>query len=105
MNNKEKQAYWYDIISRFNSSALTQHKFCEQEGIKYRQFKYYFYKLKKSSSSSKPAIKPSFTQVSLHPSKSQDNYQVILPNGVRCNITSGFNQNELMTLLGVLNRC
>lgn len=105
MNNKEKQSYWHDIVGRFNSSELTQHKFCEQEGIKYRQFKYYFYKFKESSSSSQSTIKPSFTPVSLHPSKSRDDYQVILPNGVRCSITSGFNQSELMTLLGVLNRC
>lgn len=79
-----KAQYWQKHIAEWKLSGLSQHAYCEQQGIRYTTFGYYrgvLNKQKNTTTTSFIEVKPSMTT----PPKSIA-IQFILPNGVKIGI-------------------
>ena len=105
----KNQAYWTEQSSLWESSKLSQRKFCEQQGLNYRQFIYWRNLLnERKSSSSKPKLLKISTiqtsQKSYAITKPDSGLEVILPTGIKLYIKAEADiskASELIHLLGV----
>ena len=105
----KNQAYWTEQSSLWESSELSQRKFCEQQGLRYRQFIYWRNLLNESKkSSSKPKLlKISTTRTSLKSyaiAEPDSGLEVILPTGIKLYIKAEADISKacgLIHLLGV----
>jgi hypothetical protein len=84
----ENQGYWREQNSLWESSGLSQKKFCEQAGLSYRRFVYWRNLLKedKGNSSKPKLLKITTTGIELKPSMITEpgsGLEVILPTGIK----------------------
>lgn len=84
----ENQGYWREQSNLWESSGLSQKKFCKQTGLSYRRFVYWRNLLKedKNHSSRPKLLKISTTGVELKPSsivEASPGLEVVLPTGIK----------------------
>lgn len=84
----KNQAYWTEKNSLWESSELSQRKFCEQQGLSYRKFIYWRHLLNEETGSpSKPKLlKISTTRTNLKScviAEPDSSLEVILPTGIK----------------------
>ena len=84
----ENHGYWREQNNLWESSGLSQKKFCEQTGLSYRRFVYWRNLLKedKNHSSRPKLLKISTTGVGLKPSsivEASPGLEVVLPTGIK----------------------
>jgi len=106
-----RYAEWQRIIHQYQQSGLSQKKFCEANGLSFRQFKYYRYRLqqpstqKESNSKTKPSASlpatAEFSPVKLNIKKqaSSNKLRLIHPNGVECFIPVNIQDAVLLQLI------
>ena len=85
----DKKTRMFSIISDFDSSGLDRKSFCKLKGLTLNIFCYWRGKWlaeQKMQASSK-TNSSSFIRIEKEPEGSQDNYEIIYPNGVRLRLT------------------
>ncbi len=103
----KKQAYWTEQNRLWESSGLSQQKFCEQQVLSYRQFVYWRGLLNAQiSNKSKPKLlKISMTSPSLkHHTIAEPNFglEVILPTGIKLYIKTESDISKACALIQLL---
>lgn len=109
---KERFAHWEKIMSQYEQSGFTQERFCSENNISFRQFKYYRYQLRKSDKQSKTLdSRETFASIKLLESNtplssltSPQDIQITLPNGIVC-IASSESLTQTIQLVQELMRC
>ena len=79
MQPKEVREQMFEHIKRWQSGDLTQKRFCEQAGIAYHVF-HYWYKVYRNSN--QPATS-SFVKLKVEPSLASSSIELVLPDGKR----------------------
>ncbi len=109
MNKRQQRyAYWKQIMDRYESSDLSQQKFCEANSIDFRKFKYYRYRLsltrrlKKTKTST-----PSFIPVKLNqsPKASSEKICLLHPSGIECSFPTDLEESVLLNFLRSFKSC
>ena len=102
-----RQAYWVEQNTQWESSGLAQQKFCEQQGLTYRQFIYWRGRLNKNESGNEgpKQLRVSTTPVgqpypAIHEPESC--LEVILPTGIKLHIKSDADIVKACTLIHLL---
>ena len=104
MTTREKRyADWQQIIDQYKQSGLSQKKFFAANGLSFRQFKYYRYRLQPPGSQ-KPSPSPAssamplpsttaFTSIKLNTIQqaSGNRLRLIHPSGIECLIPAEIN--------------
>ena len=106
---------WNAIVSDFRRSGLTQAEFCRQRNISLASFRYHFYKPHSpkpapSDARSRSSATPDhqFLPVTVLPdpifssTASQPHLELILSNGRRIAVASGFDTQTLRRLIAVV---
>ena len=104
-NPKMTRQEWLKKIDAYESSGLTQKRFCKENGLSFSSFQYY----RKDYLSDKQTPLESkenngFISISMNSVK-QDNFTLCLPNGVKISVPSTFDSNSLLKLMEVLRPC
>ena len=103
----KKQEYWSEQNQLWQSSTLSQQKFCEEQGLSYRQFVFWRGHLKAQKlDCSEPKLLKISTEVarpkSMAISEPSSNLEVILPSGVKLYIKSEADINKAGALIRLL---
>ena len=103
----KSQAYWSEQNILWESSGLAQQKFCEQQGLVYKQFVYWRGKLNRNK-----AIKaePKLLKVSMAPARQLSPViavpapclEVILPSGIKLHIKEEADISKASMLIHLL---
>ena len=104
---------WNAIVSDFRRSGLTQAEFCRQRNISLASFRYHFYKPLSpipAPSDARTSASPDhqFLPVTILPdpilssTASQPHLELILSNGRRIAVASGFDTQTLLRLIAVV---
>ena len=88
------------ILSDFQSSGLSQERFCKENQIPYSSFQSWLKKSRKTNQSVLPAIIP----VGIVPSPAPW-IEVELPQGQVIRLSPGVNSEDLKTVLTALRQC
>jgi len=111
--NRTIDLRWKALLADFRRSGLTQAEFCRQRNVALASFRYHFYK----PLSPKPALSNArssassdhqFLPVTILPdpifssTASQPHLEVILSNGRRIAVASGFDTQTLRRLIAVV---
>lgn len=115
---KEKDAYWQELIKAQRLSGLSQKQFCAQEGISYRSFTNRASRLKEESLSSGPgsfvsAVVTSETMPLTKKRMNESTMEVSVPSiskdleirlgGLVVVVPSGFDEDTLRRLMGIIH--
>jgi hypothetical protein len=106
--SSNRQAYWSEQNSLWESSGLAQPKFCEQQGLIYKQFVYWRGRLNKKTAKK---AEPRLLKVSTTPARELSQakaapascLEVILPTGIKLYIKAEadiIKASALIQLLG-----
>jgi hypothetical protein len=87
------QGHWAEQNRLWETSGLSQQKYCEQQGLSYRQFIYWRGLLKERTSNN---LNPKLLKITTTPTslkqqiiaESNSNLEVILPSGIKLYIKS-----------------
>ena len=104
---------WNAIVSDFRRSRLTQAEFCRQRNISLASFRYHFYKPRSSEPArghdrSPAGIENRFLAVTVLPdpaplaTTSHPDLELILSNGRRIAVPSGFDPQTLRLLIPIV---
>ena len=94
------QDLWKAHYESWKTSGISQRAYCEQEGISYRSFVHQHNRLMKQSKTA-PL---NFIEVKAEPavvSRPVSGLQLMLPNGIRIDISAEINPGLLQTVLSV----
>ena len=103
----KKQEYWSEQNHLWESSELSQQKFCEQQGLSYRQFIFWRGHLKERKLS---RSKPKLLKITTAPTRlntevitePNSHLEVILPSGIKLYIKSEADINKAGALIQLL---
>lgn len=110
MDKASYHGHWQEILSRYESSGLSQKAFCAANDIKYSQFKNYRYRHKHGISNERSRTK--LTKV-LMPIKvtppslleSSNPLTLLLPNGFQIKVSQPFDVASIKQLIEVVQSC
>ncbi|BCA94335.1 hypothetical protein TUM19329_24880 [Legionella antarctica] len=105
--SSNRQAYWSEQNSLWESSGLAQPKFCEQQGLVYKQFVYWRGRLNKKISGN---AEPKLLKVSTTPARELSQVkaaptsclEVILPTGIKLHIKTEADISKASALIQLL---
>ena len=105
--NTKGPSYWAEQNSLWESSGLAQQKFCEQQGLVYKQFVFWRGRLKKSKAIK---AKPKLLEVSTTPTRqafraiteTASGLEVILPTGIKLYIKEEADVSKASALIQLL---
>lgn len=106
-NRIAKRAYWSEQNKHWESSGLSQKKFCEQQGLNYRQF-VHWRRLINKSMVRKPEPKllkvttTSTSTVNPAPRASESTLEVVLPTGIKLFIKTESDLRKASALIHLL---
>lgn len=108
--SKKQLLYWSNLNALWESSGLPQQKFCEQEGVKYKQFVYWRGRISAKHSSKRPESKPRLLKVSIPPvsesaptiSELPSRLEVVMPTGVKLYIKTESDISKAGALIKLL---
>ena len=103
----KRQAYWSEQNTQWESSGLAQQKFCEQQGLVYKQFVYWRGRLNKNKSGN---VEPKLLKVSMAPAhqplqtivEPESCLEIILPAGIKLYIKSDTDIGKACTFIHLL---
>ena len=105
-NRIEKQGYWSDQNKQWESSGLSQKKFCEQQGLNYRHFVHWRGLINTKVKKSEPKLlKVSATSTSLvNPTLRavESTLEVLLPTGIKLYIKTEADLSKASALIHLL---
>jgi hypothetical protein len=101
------QAYWSEQNTLWKSSGLSQQKFCEQQGLVYKQFVYWRGRLNRNNAKS---AEPKLLKVSTTPAcppsqaiaETASCLEVLLPTGIKLYIKSDADISKATMLIQLL---
>jgi len=102
-----------DLITRWEASGLTQRVFAEQEGVAYSAFQYWRRQLRRPRRVKKlvgeRAAPLQLTPVRIIPDAPRAapsaSFELRTPSGLAVSVPVGFDEHELVRLLGALSGC
>lgn len=105
MNKRTKRlTYWSELNKQWELSSLSQQRFCEQQGVVYKQFVYWRMQIIKHNKSNSP--EPKLLKVSapvepmtMPPEKSPVSLEVILPTGIKLYIQTAADVRNASSLI------
>ncbi len=102
---QEKQAHWKEVIEKYQSSGLSQKKYCKEHNLSFTTFKYYFYKLSHNQKQQAANYQP-IKLITTRPSNTERaiKFDIKFPNGMQCSTPSTATREQTMQLLEVLCR-
>lgn len=103
----KRQAYWSEQNTQWESSGLAQQKFCEQQGLVYKQFVYWRGRLNRNKVMN---AEPKLLKVSTTPARELFHViaepasclEVILPTGIKLYIKSEADISKASKLIQLL---
>lgn len=101
----KRQAHWLEQNTLWESSGLSQQKFCEQQGLVYKQFIYWRGRLNRSTAqNAEPKLLKVSTSPTLPPAKAAlvSCLEVILPTGIKLHIKSDADISKASKLIQLL---
>ena len=105
-SKKKRHAYWETVLAKFEKSSLSQEKFCAENKISFRHFKYYRHALKKLKLKEMQPLLPTpldFAPVHIKPtvasSTAKKSLHFILPNGTHCFFPADIPSQQLKAYL------
>lgn len=99
----QQLSYWSNLNALWESSGLPQQKFCEQEGVKYKQFVYWRGRISVKHSSKRQESKPRLLKVSIPlVSESAPRLEVVMPTGVKLYIKTESDISKAGALIKLL---
>ena len=101
----KRQAHWLEQNTLWESSGLTQQKFCEQQGLAYKQFISWRGRLNRSKAlNAEPKLLKVSTSPALPPAKGApvSYLEVILPTGIKLHIKSDADISKASRLIQLL---
>ena len=107
-NEPKNRNEWFLIIEEYQSSNLTQARFCKQNNLALAKFVYYLQRYRKQNSVSNIQQEtPSFSQIVVNQSVNplQNEIKIELPNGFRCKVSCTISPELLKKIVGALLSC
>lgn len=103
----KRQAYWSEQNNLWESSGLPQQKFCEQQGLVYKQFVYWRGRLNRHTAiKAEPKLLKVSTPLTCPPPQSiaetASYLEVILPTGIKLQIKSLADVGKASALIQLL---
>ena len=103
----KRQAHWLEQNTLWESSGLSQQKFCEQQGLVYKQFIYWRGRLNRSNAlnAERKLLKVSTIPASQLPRAKAapvSCFEVILPAGIKLHIKSDADISKASRLIQLL---
>lgn len=106
----QQLSYWSNLNALWESSGLPQQKFCEQEGVKYKQFVYWRGRISAKHSGKRHESKPRLLKVSIPlvsesaPTTSEvpPRLEVVMPTGVKLYIKTETDISKAGALIKLL---
>ena len=105
---EEGKICWSQVMRDFDSSKLTQRKFCEVKRISFAKFKYHRYQMSLKTKMLPKKSQPLFASVKLKqasPPKSNMSIKLSLPNGINCEVPVSCDKSDLLEFIKVLYTC
>lgn len=106
--NKTKQEYWFEQIKLWQSSGLTQIKFCNQNNLNAHTFIYWRVRFLKSNDNPLPKKeKMTFLPAVIHAKKNAESAQsitgsgmvIVFPNQLKLLVPTDLPQMELLSII------
>jgi len=102
--SSNKAAYWEAHVKAYLMSPLSMKKYCRASNITYHQFQYRYNCYRKKAGNISPISSSSAPEfVTLKVNSVKPAFQITLPNGTQCAVTTPFDKEVLGQLLEVLN--
>jgi len=98
-------SYWSELNTQWESSGLPQHKFCEQQGVTYKQFVYWRMQIIKNGKPQSPKPKllkvstPASPEFLIPPIEPPSMLEVLMPTGVKIYIKTDADVNKASALI------
>ena len=98
---------WPTIMDQYESSALSQKRFCNENNINYSKFKTYRYgKLNKDKIKQPKSVKSTFTEIKLkEESKPESQLRLIHSSGIECLLPATLKDQTILSLIRGLQAC
>lgn len=104
---QDRHMHWQSIMDRYAASGTSQGKFCEQNQIDLKKFKYYRWQLARISKKIAPSThcRIKLAAVTLKPATCSNKLYLKHQSGIECNIPSDVSEAQLLKLIQGLLAC
>jgi hypothetical protein len=103
-------SYWSNLNGLWESSGLSQQKFCEQEGVRYKLFVYWRGRIRTTQKPKRDESKPQLLKIALPPTaeinpmiiEPPSRLEIVMPTGVKLYVTAESDISKAVALIQLL---